>query len=126
MLGTSIIVEHGYFNPNQASSAPTEWARITQKQHQNSVLVIRHGDDHVSYQREFDHNDIISSIVLTRHLVPNQPSSLITTEFIRTGKHPTAMDAKLVSVYTPGKRVGPIADPYDVPTGVIVGDVDSS
>jgi hypothetical protein len=121
-----VIVVHGCFNPDQASSAPTEWARLTHKQHQNSVLVIRHGDDHVSYQRESGRNDPLSSIVLTRHLVPNQPSSLITTDFIRTGKFPAARDETLVSVYTLGIRVGPIADPYDVPTGVIVGDVDSS
>jgi hypothetical protein len=51
---------------------------------------------------------------------------LITTEFIRTGKLPAARDETLVSVYTPGKKVGPIADPYEVPIGIVVGDVDSS
>jgi hypothetical protein len=88
--------------------------------------VIRHGDDHVSYQRESNRNDLFFSIILTRRLVPYQPSSVITTEFIRTGKFPAARKETLVSVYPPGKKLGPIADPYDVPTGAIVGDIDSS
>ena len=88
--------------------------------------MIRHGDDHVSYQRESDRNEIFSSIVLTRRLVPYQPSSVVTTEFIRTGKLPAARNETLVSVYPPGKELSCIADPYDVPTGAVVGDVNSS
>jgi len=125
-LGTFFIVVRGRRNSDNVSSAPTEWARLAYKQHHKSWLVIRHGDDHVSYQREYDRKKLLSSIVLTRHLVPNQPSSAITTEFIRSGKLPMARNETLVTIYTPGKELGPIANPYDVPAGAIVGDVDSS
>ncbi|OCL11744.1 hypothetical protein AOQ84DRAFT_373710 [Glonium stellatum] len=87
--------------------APTEWTRLVWEQNQESGLLIRHGDDHVSIQ------------------LPSQPSSSITKEFIRTGKLPATRNETLVSVYAPGMQVRPIADPYDVPTGAIVGDVDS-
>jgi hypothetical protein len=34
-------------------SAPTDWARLVWAQNPDSALAIRHGDDHVSFQRRF-------------------------------------------------------------------------
>ena len=57
--------------------------------------------------------------------VPNQPSSLITKEYLRTGTLPSARNESLVSVYTPGMHRTPVPDPYDVPTGAVTEDIDS-
>lgn len=58
--------------------------------------------------------------------VPNQPSSILTREFLRTGTLPSARNETLVTVYSPGTVRAPIADPYDVPVGDGAGDVDSA
>ena len=58
--------------------------------------------------------------------MPDQPSSLIETQFISTGVLPEATNQTLFTVYPPGAQLAPIANPYDVPTGAIAGDVDSS
>ncbi|KAE8449055.1 hypothetical protein EG329_008643 [Mollisiaceae sp. DMI_Dod_QoI] len=88
-------------------SAPTEWTTFGWEQAPNSALVVRHGDDHVSF------------------LLPDQPSTKITKAFLNTGILPGAQDSELVTVYTPGMKRGPISDPYQVPTGALAGDVDS-
>ncbi|KAE9398532.1 alpha/beta-hydrolase [Gymnopus androsaceus JB14] len=90
------------------ASAPTEWATFTWSQLPNSTLVVRHGDDHVSFP------------------LVHQPSTILTKEFLNTGVSPNAgEDQTLVSVYTPGMVRASISDPYDVPTGAQAGDVNS-
>ena len=88
-------------------SAPTEWADLMWEQSAKSVLVVRHGDDHTTF-----------SLV-------DQPAKIIEDEFLRTGVLPAARSDDRVSVYTPGMKRGPIPDPYSVPTGEVVGDVNS-
>jgi hypothetical protein len=43
--------------------------------------------------------------------------------FIKTGVMPTAEDNAQVTVISPGGTRGPVPDPYDVPTGLVAGDV---
>ncbi|KAK3056985.1 hypothetical protein LTR09_002023 [Extremus antarcticus] len=87
---------------------PTERTTFAWKHTPNSALVVRHGDDHVSFQ------------------LPKQQSTEITKEFLRTGNLPAAINDTFVTVYEPGSKREPVADPYDVPTGFAAGDVDSS
>jgi hypothetical protein len=90
--------------------APTEWTTFFfETQATNSVLVVRHGDDHTSFS------------------LSDQPSTAITKEFLRTGKLPTAKNSVegRVSVYTQGMRRAAIPDPYQVATGEVAGDVNS-
>jgi hypothetical protein len=88
--------------------------------------MIRHGDDHVSIQRK-TRPILISSKKSNESTikVPAQPSSLITKEYMRTGRLPDPRNDTLVSVYGPGMHLDPIASPYDVPTGATAGDIDS-
>ncbi|KAH8811132.1 Alpha/Beta hydrolase protein [Xylogone sp. PMI_703] len=88
-------------------SAPTEWTTFTWEQAPNSTLVVRHGDDHVSF------------------LLVDQASTKITKEFLNTGIIPAAQENEFVSVYTPGMTRKPISDPYLIPVGALAGDVDS-
>jgi hypothetical protein len=85
--------------------APTEWAEAMWEQSPNSVLVVRHGDDHTTF-----------SLV-------DQPATAIMNEFLRTGVLPAARSDDRVSVYTPGMKRGPIPDPYSPPTGEVAGDI---
>ena len=55
----------------------------------------------------------------------DQLSTKITKEFLNTGRLPKAQNSTLVTVYTPGMVRGPIEDPYLVPTGAPVGDINS-
>ncbi|PMD32000.1 hypothetical protein L207DRAFT_441349 [Hyaloscypha variabilis F] len=89
------------------NQAATEWSTFTWSQARNSTLVVRHGDDHVSFP------------------LVDQPSTKITMDFLNSGTLPAAVESELVSVYTPGMTRKPISDPYQVPTGAIAGDVDS-
>ncbi|KAF4628966.1 hypothetical protein G7Y89_g9180 [Cudoniella acicularis] len=89
------------------ADSPTEWTTYAWEQVPNSALVVRHGDDHVSF------------------LLPDQPSTKITKAFLNTGVLPVAQESEFVSVYTPGMERRPIPDPYSVPTGALAGDVDS-
>ncbi|KAI0376119.1 hypothetical protein F5Y04DRAFT_293194 [Hypomontagnella monticulosa] len=90
------------------ADAPTEWTSyIWEKQARRSALVVRHGDGHVSFQ------------------LPDQPSSLITKEFLRTGVLPTPRYQTLVSVYTPCMHRAPIPNPYQIQTGAAAGDIES-
>jgi hypothetical protein len=58
-------------------------------------------------------------------IVTEQESTNITKAFLNTGVLPSAQDSEFVTVYTPGMNRKPVADPYDVPTGGVAGDVDS-
>jgi hypothetical protein len=86
-------------------AAPTEWADIMWSQSPQSVLVVRHGDDHCSF-----------SLI-------DQPSTAITKTFLSTGVFPEAMSDNGTSVFTPGMKRGVIPNPYDVATGEGAGDV---
>lgn len=87
--------------------APTEWASFGWKQAPNSVLVVRHGDDHVSFIRL------------------DQPATKLAVEYVRTGVLPTPVDEELVTIYPAHHgRHRTISDPYCVPVGSIAGDVD--
>ncbi|KAH8738411.1 hypothetical protein BGZ61DRAFT_526388 [Ilyonectria robusta] len=77
--------------------SPTEWTSFAWGQIPNAALVDRHGDGHVSF------------------LDPGHHSTMITKEFLRTGKLPPAQDETLVSVYSPGTIRPPVSDPYLVP-----------
>lgn len=55
----------------------------------------------------------------------DQPSTAITKAFLNTGILPEAQDSNEVTVYMPGMTRGAVADPYEVPTGAVAGDVDS-
>ncbi|TVY51007.1 putative hydrolase [Lachnellula cervina] len=89
------------------ASAPEEWTIFNWETASNSVLAIRHGEDHVSFP------------------LVNQPSTKLMNEFLNTGLLPTAQNSSQVTVYTPGMKPAPISDPYGVPTGPGAGDVDS-
>ncbi|RFU28898.1 hypothetical protein B7463_g7452, partial [Scytalidium lignicola] len=89
------------------ASAPTEWTTFAWEQAPSSTLVVRHGDDHVSF------------------LLVDQPSTKITKAFLNTGILPVAQESEFVSVYTPGMTRKPISNPYLVPVGALAGDVDS-
>jgi hypothetical protein len=57
--------------------------------------------------------------------VINQPSTKTTKDFLNTGVLPRAQSNSQVTVYTPGMTRRPISNPYEVPTGVLAGDIDS-
>ncbi|CAG9949457.1 unnamed protein product [Clonostachys rosea f. rosea IK726] len=91
------------------ADSPTEWTTyIWEKQARRSAMLVRHGDGHVSFQ------------------LPNHPSSLITKEFLRSGRLPEARNGTIVSVYSPGTRRDPIPDPYLVQTGTMGGEIESN
>ncbi|KAK0271195.1 hypothetical protein LTR54_016786 [Friedmanniomyces endolithicus] len=58
-------------------------------------------------------------------IVPTQASTNITKQFLLTGVLPLEEDSTFVTVYGPGQRRRPVADPYCVPTGFQSGDIDS-
>ncbi|KAK4969361.1 hypothetical protein LTR42_008628 [Elasticomyces elasticus] len=89
-------------------SQPTEKTTfVWEHQTPYAALVVRHGEDHVSFNN------------------PTQASTRITKEFLRSGVLPLKEDSTFVTVYEPGQCRRPIADPYCVPTGFQAGDVDS-
>ncbi|KAF2474348.1 alpha/beta-hydrolase, partial [Lindgomyces ingoldianus] len=85
-------------------STPIEWATFSWNTAPKSVLVVRHGDGHVSFP------------------LTDQPSTKITKDFLNTGILPSAQNSTQVTVYTPGMKFAGISDPYDVPTGPEAGD----
>ena len=115
---------------------PTEKATFMWKTQLNhSALVVRHGDDHTSFNCKplvirlscnflAPFEDDLSSItdIPCAPTVPTAPSTLITKEFLRTGILPTKRNTTLVTVYEPHAKRAPIPDPYDVPTGLVAGD----
>lgn len=105
-------------------SAPTEWATYAWKHAPHSALVVRHGDDHVSFPRKSKLSYYLS-VFSNRYKVTTQPSTLISKAFLRNGTVPAAQESEQVSVYTPGMVRKPVSDPYQVVTGALAGDVDS-
>ncbi|KAJ9615006.1 hypothetical protein H2200_001080 [Cladophialophora chaetospira] len=89
-------------------NSPTEWARSEWKKYPQGALISRHGDDHVSW------------------ILPHQPATKIAKTFLRTGKLPAPRNETQVAVYRPGMKLAPIPNPYNVGTGPIAGDIDSS
>ncbi|KAJ7913856.1 hypothetical protein B0H13DRAFT_2270961 [Mycena leptocephala] len=86
---------------------PTELTTFAWEQTPNASLVIRHGDDH-------------TSIDFTG---PPGAAADLARNFIKTGVMPTAEDNAQITVISPGGTRGPVPDPYDVPTGLVAGDV---
>ena len=113
---------------NIFQSAQTEGTTFAYEHYPNSGLVVRHGDDHVSFNREFKlyyKDDQITHV--KSQPVPEQESTRITKEFLRTGVLPCAKEDTFVTVYGPrAPREPPVANPYDVPTGFVAGDIDSA
>jgi hypothetical protein len=58
--------------------------------------------------------------------VPDQPATVIAKNFLRTGKLPAARNETQVAVYRTGMSLAPVANPYNVATGSIAGDIDSA
>ncbi|KAJ7157984.1 hypothetical protein C8R43DRAFT_882882 [Mycena crocata] len=85
-------------------NTPTELANIEWSQALNSVLVVRHGDDHGSYN------------------VPGPARSAFIT-FLATGNLPNATNQTFATIYEPHSCRDPIPDPYSVPTGPEAGDM---
>ncbi|TKA75526.1 hypothetical protein B0A55_03525 [Friedmanniomyces simplex] len=105
VLNATMLLVTADFDVSQATEKTT-FLWDTQTPH--AALVVRHGEDHVSFNE------------------PTQASTRITKDFLRTGVLPLPEDNTFVRVYEPGQPRGPIADPYCVPTGFQAGDVDSS
>ncbi|KAK4554371.1 hypothetical protein LTR86_008579 [Recurvomyces mirabilis] len=91
----------------EASIATEQTTFVWETQAHKSGLVVRHGDDHVSFNE------------------PLVASTNITKQFLRTGVLPCPEDSTYVTVYGPGGKRRPVSNPYDVPTGVLAGDIDS-
>ncbi|KAJ7692912.1 hypothetical protein B0H17DRAFT_933686 [Mycena rosella] len=85
-------------------NTPTELADLEWSQAPNSVLVVRHGDDHGSYD------------------VPG-PARSAFIDFLATGNLPAATNQTFATIYEPGSKRAPIPDPYSVPTGPEAGDM---
>ena len=95
--------------------------------------MVRHGDDHVSFNGKSFAESL--SVILSRTLIltnlffltePKLSAAAIIKDFLRTGILPPAQDNSTLSIYHHGMQRGPIPDPYDVPTGFIAGDIDSA
>ncbi|KAF7976223.1 hypothetical protein HWV62_7242 [Athelia sp. TMB] len=82
---------------------PTESSTFEFKQAPNSTLIVRHGDDHVTFQ------------------VPG-PARSAEIEFLKTGILPKAANEEFMTIYPPGHARGPVANPYTVLTGIEAGD----
>ncbi|RDW61639.1 hypothetical protein BP5796_11531 [Coleophoma crateriformis] len=80
------------------ADAPTEWTTFAWDQIPNSGLIVRHGDDHVSFQLQ------------------HQCSTTLTKEYLRTGALPSPGKLPLISVYAPRTERDAIYNPYSVPT----------
>ena len=106
----------------QTFSTPTEATDIQWQQAPNSALVVRHGDGHGTFFRAYldCHQQERGSCELI--LVPG-PARSAEIEFLKTGVLPHPADQQFVTIYAPGSVRGPVADPYNVPTGPDAGDV---
>lgn len=63
---------------------------------------------------------------MTMGVVPNQAANNVTKEYLRNGVLPAPQNGTLFSVYQHPMSLRPIADPYEVPTGAVAGDVGSA
>ncbi|KAK5118743.1 hypothetical protein LTR85_007949 [Meristemomyces frigidus] len=111
----------------EADAATEKATFVWTTQTPHSALAVRHGDDHVSFDRKFI---APSSLFLTREAdrasVPLQASTNVTKAFLRSGVLPAARNETFITVYEPGMRRAAILDPYCVPTGLEAGDADSA
>ncbi|KAK4912002.1 hypothetical protein LTR49_019472 [Elasticomyces elasticus] len=103
-LNSTMLLVTADFDISQATEKTTF---VWEHQTPHAALVVRHGEDHVSFNN------------------PTQASTRITKEFLRSGVLPLKEDSTFVTVYEPGQCRRPVADPYCVPTGFQAGDVDS-
>lgn len=103
------------------ASTPTEWATFAWKNSSNSGLVVRHGDDHTTFNCKISQS--CSSTTLSLLIaVPKSKVTSLEKEFLRTGRLPAAQNGTEYTVYHhPQERVA-IPNPYDVPTGIVAGD----
>ncbi|KAJ7121509.1 hypothetical protein C8R44DRAFT_786373 [Mycena epipterygia] len=99
-INASMVLVTADFDYN----TPTELATLEWAQAPNSVLVVRHGDDHGSYN------------------VPG-PARSAFIDFLATGNLPAATNQTFATIYEPGSKRDPIPDPYSVPVGVAAGDM---
>lgn len=86
------------------ASTPTEWATVAWEQASRSALVVRHGDDHTTFN------------------LPLSPVTAIEKAFLRTGVLPAMSRGKELDVYHAGMKRRAIPDPYAVATGLGAGD----
>src|ERR1700760_681911 len=92
---------------NRSNSAATEMTTFAWKYLPNAGLVVRHGDDHVSFDCKSNMkstNQEMSPHANARLLpsVPQQQSTCITKQFLRTGQLPPTRNDTFVTVYEPG------------------------
>jgi hypothetical protein len=87
------------------------------------VLVVRHGDDHGSYNGTCTAatNDYFVFCKLV-HTVPG-PARSAFVDFLATGNLPAATNQTFATIYEPGSQRNAIPDPYSVPVGVEAGDM---
>lgn len=86
------------------ASTPTEWSAFAWEHAKGSALVVRHGDDHTTFN------------------LPASPVTAVEKAFLRTGVLPKVHEGKEYDVYHFGMKRKPIPDPYSVRTGVDAGD----
>lgn len=85
------------------ANAPTEFSTFEWTQAPRSSLLVRHGDDHGTF-------------------IVQGPARLVEVNFLNTGVLPSAQNETLYTVYSPGSKRGPIANPYTAPIGPSAGD----
>ncbi|OQU95518.1 hypothetical protein CLAIMM_01707 [Cladophialophora immunda] len=115
-------------------SAPTEWTTRAMDDIPNGHLVVRHGDDHVSFNCKYCLLSAFIEFPIRRaeltgaflSIVPYQYSTEIEKSFLRIGTLPRQSNDSSLTIYAPSVKRGRIADPYSVPTGFWAGDVDSA
>jgi len=85
-------------------NCPSEMSTYGFGQASGSSLVVRHGDDH-------------GTLIF--------PSAARSVEFsyLNTGALPNVTNQTFLTVYPPGSKRGPIANPYLVPVGPAAGDI---
>jgi hypothetical protein len=88
------------------ASTPTEWATFAWEhaEKSGSALVVRHGDDHTTFN------------------LPGSSATAIEKAFLRTGVLPKVSKGELVDVYHAGMERRPGPGPYTVKTGLVAGD----
>lgn len=102
------------------SSTPIELATFEWNQAQNSILIVRHGDDHGTFYGKYvrGHCAVGFNISLA---VPG-PARMAEIDFLNTGVLPKARNQTLVTIYTSRSGEVPIAEPYTAPIGPLAGD----
>jgi hypothetical protein len=104
----TIFVPILYVTADFEADAPTEWATFQWENTLFGNLVVRHGDDHVTF------------------LLKDQEAVGIEKTYLRTGILPAPKSDSSVTVYTKGQTRAPVMSPYLAATGTTAGDIDSS